>query len=33
MGGRVPETIVNREVAERPVWRRKLASYRERFGG
>lgn len=33
MHGRVPRGIVNREITERPGWQKKLATYRERFGG
>jgi phosphoglycerate dehydrogenase-like enzyme len=32
MHGRVPKGIVNREILQQADWRRKLASYRERFG-
>jgi phosphoglycerate dehydrogenase-like enzyme len=32
MHGRVPKAVVNRDVIERPGWRRKLAAYGERFG-
>jgi phosphoglycerate dehydrogenase-like enzyme len=33
MHGRVPRSVVNREVIERPGWQRKLEGFRARYGG
>jgi D-3-phosphoglycerate dehydrogenase len=33
MHGRVPVGVVNRQIVDDPVWRRKLEGYRARFGG
>jgi hypothetical protein len=32
MHGRVPKGVVNREVLENAIWKRRLADYRARFG-